>query len=252
MSTELAQTSVTLVDSIPLLLSLLDKLTNLPTNPPSLYLDLEGVHLGRHGTLSILSLYLSTTRHTYLIDIHTLGTPAFTTTNPNHSLKTLLESPTHPKVLFDLRNDSAALFHHHQISLANPHDLQLMELATRPPLHSKRYLAGLTKCIRHCPRISPAVKADWQRSKEVGHRLFDPAQGGRYEVFNDRPLCDEIVQYCARDVTLLPELWREYTGKLGRSAVWRGKVREETEARVRASQRGDFVGHSQAMALGPW
>jgi exonuclease 3'-5' domain-containing protein 1 len=217
------------------------------------------VYLGRHGTLSILSLYLSTTHHVYLIDIHTLGTHAFTTRHPTNSLslKTILESAITPKVFFDLRNDSDALYSLHQTSLAGVHDLQLMELATRP--FSKRFLAGLAKCIRNCGTIPAAVRVEWQRSKELGACLFDPGRGGRYEVFNERPLNAEIIRYCARDVALLSELWREYSAKMkppglnvGMSNFWTDRVRVETEKRVRLSQSEGYNGHTAEMALGPW
>ena len=132
MSAASDQITIAIVDSVSALLSLVDNLTNLPSNPPSLYIDIEGINLGRHGSISILSLYLATTKTTYLVDIHVLGNLAFSTTNrEGNSLKAVLESPTIPKVFFDIRNDSDALFSHYQISVNGIRDLQLMELATR-------------------------------------------------------------------------------------------------------------------------
>lgn len=55
MSIVLSQTDIEVVDSMPGLLSLLVNFTNLPVDPPSLYLDLEGIKLGRHG--SIIYIY---------------------------------------------------------------------------------------------------------------------------------------------------------------------------------------------------
>jgi len=72
---------------------------------------LEGIALGRHGSISILSLYIAPTKKIYLIDIHSLREAAIsTTTNSGTSLKTVLESSAIPKVVFDIRNDSDALF----------------------------------------------------------------------------------------------------------------------------------------------
>jgi exonuclease 3'-5' domain-containing protein 1 len=120
-----------LVDSVSALLCLLDNLKNLPTSPPSLYIDLEGVKLGCRGSISILSLYLATTKKVYLVDIHILCSTAFSTTNgAGDSLKAILEASTVPKVFFDIRNDSDALIRHYQISVDGIKDLQLMELST--------------------------------------------------------------------------------------------------------------------------
>lgn len=69
---------------------------------------------------------------TYLIDIYVLGARAFSTTDASgNSMKSVLESDSIPKVFFDVRNDSDALYHHFNISLAGVVDLQVMEYATR-------------------------------------------------------------------------------------------------------------------------
>jgi exonuclease 3'-5' domain-containing protein 1 len=230
MSTTSAQSNVTLIDLEASLLPLLDSITNLAVDPPSLYIDLEGIALGRHGSISILSLYIAPIKKTYLIDIHSLGEAAFsTTTNSGTSLKTVLESLTIPKVVFDIRNDSDALFSLFQISVDGTKDLQLMELASRTG--SRNFLSGLAKCIEKESPISAAAKTEWCLFKERGHRLFAPEKGGRYEVFNDRPLKPEIIQYCKQDVALLPGLYGFYSTKLRQpgQAFWRVHVRERTK-----------------------
>ncbi|PGH16381.1 hypothetical protein AJ80_05231 [Polytolypa hystricis UAMH7299] len=113
-----AQTAISVINSTDALQGLLDDLNNLPTNPPSLYLDLEGVNLSRHGSI-------------YLIGIHRLGATAFSTaSNKNSSgtatttsLKIILETSTIPKVIFDIRNDSDALFNLFGISVDGFKDL---------------------------------------------------------------------------------------------------------------------------------
>jgi exonuclease 3'-5' domain-containing protein 1 len=63
----------------------------------------------------------------YLIDVHLLRSAAFTTTTANSvSLRTILESPKIPKVFFDIRKDSDALFSHYQNCVDGIKDLQLM------------------------------------------------------------------------------------------------------------------------------
>jgi exonuclease 3'-5' domain-containing protein 1 len=255
MSIVSAQTDIVVVDSATTLLSLLNNIIGLAVDPPSLYLDLEGVKLGRHGSISIISLYIAPTKKIYLIDIHRLGKTAFSTTNSSAtSLKTILESPTIPKVFFDIRNDSDALFSHFQISVDGIKDLQLMELASRKG--SQNLVAGLAKCIEKESPVSTAAKAEWQRTKEGASRLYNPKKGGRYEIFNERPIRPEIVQYCAQDVALLPGLYNVYNAKLrppdGGGAFWRVQVREATKDRIKLSQSPGYDGQAESKVCGPW
>ena len=66
-----------------------------------------------------------------------------------------------------------------------------MELATRKG--SKKFVAGLAKFIEKENPISAAAKAEWQHTKEVASRLYDPKNGGQYEIFNERPMKLEII-----------------------------------------------------------
>jgi exonuclease 3'-5' domain-containing protein 1 len=103
---------------------LLNSIPNLIVDLPLLYIDLEGIDLGYYNLISILSFYIAPTQKTYLIDIHSLGRTAFlTTNNSGTSLKTILEFLVIPKVVFDIRNDSDALFSLFQISVDGIKDL---------------------------------------------------------------------------------------------------------------------------------
>ncbi|EMD94913.1 hypothetical protein COCC4DRAFT_147312 [Bipolaris maydis ATCC 48331] len=91
---------------------------DIPNSP--LYIDVQGVNLNRVGPISLLTLLSSSTY--YLVDILQLGTIAFTTPSaqrapafitPNtqtQTLKSIFEDAAIPKVFFDARNASAALF----------------------------------------------------------------------------------------------------------------------------------------------
>jgi exonuclease 3'-5' domain-containing protein 1 len=230
--------------------SLTDALLDLPTHPPSLYLDLEGVNLSRHGSISILQIYVLPTHRTYLVDVHTLQAAAFTTAGRRgQTLQNILESAALPKAFFDVRNDSDALHSHFGICLAGVVDLQLMELATRTG--PRRYVSGLAKCIeRGEAALSHAERQAWAANKEIGKILFAPERGGSYEVFNVRPLAESIKQYCMQDVQFLPRLWQHYNARL--TPVWRGKVDVATRARVRLSQSAGYAAHGRHKALGPW
>lgn len=119
----------------------IESILHLPTNPPSLYIDIEGVNLGRLRSLSILQILVLPSDVTYLVDLHVLKDEAFTTAGATgQTLKDILESTTIPKVFFDVRNDSDALFSHFGVELACIQDMQLMELATRS--YSKRCVKG--------------------------------------------------------------------------------------------------------------
>lgn len=248
MPVEQSEPQIEVVDSSASLQCLLRTLLHVPTPSLPLYIDLEGIKLGRHGSISILTLYVHP-ETIYLIDIYKLRETAFTTALANGvTLQKILESPSITKVIFDARNDSDALFAHYKISLDGVQDLQLMELATRK--RSKKYVSGLAKCIEKESPASAAKKREWKRQKENTGRLFDPSKGGRYEIFNECPLRDEVRQYCAGDVALLPGLYHTYNAKL--NGLWRGKVQAATKDRIKLSQGADYDGNSRSKTLGPW
>ena len=73
--------------------SFLGALLDIPTSPPSLYLDLEGINLSRHGTLAIVSVFVAPQNRVYLIDVHVLGERAFSTKgSKGETFKGVLES----------------------------------------------------------------------------------------------------------------------------------------------------------------
>ena len=241
--------AVSIVDSVTSVVSLLDNLENLPIQPPSLYLDLEGANLSRHGSISIIQIFVLPKKHTFLVDIHVLQGKAFNTPNSSGtSLKSILESSLVPKVFFDVRNDADALFAHYQISMQGVRDLQLMEVARRS--QSKERVAGLAQCIRRDVPLAADVKDNWKATKQRTLVLFAPEHGGSYEVFNIRPIRPDIIDYCTKDVQYLPFLWNLYSQKL--SKKWAGPVRKETLRRVRMSQDGLYEPHGRDKILSPW
>lgn len=121
---------------------MLSQLTLSPTIPPHLFIGLEGVNLSRYGAISILTIYDRSSNFVYLIDVHNLGDAAFSTSaltnntflmeeNRFVTLREILESTENPKVFFDARNSSDALFAGFNIELKGVQDLQLMELASK-------------------------------------------------------------------------------------------------------------------------
>ncbi|CAI6334834.1 unnamed protein product [Periconia digitata] len=240
-----------LIDTTEAVSSLVDALCHRPNNPPSLYIDLEGVDLSRIGTISILQVYLLPTNETYLVDVRCLGSAAFTTsgvTNKEMTLQSILQSDQIIKAFFDVRNDSDALYSHYGIDLAGICDIQLMELATRSG--RKKMGNGLARCIERDAPFTWQERQEWGAVKEAGKKLFAPERGGSYEVFNHRPMSQEMIIYCKKDVQILPRLWQTYSAKM--SSTWAAKVEAATKDRVKLSQSATFVGQGRHMALGPW
>ncbi len=243
--------AVTFVDSTAAVAAMVNSLTGLPVSPPSLYFDLEGKELSRTGSVSIFQLLVHPRDHVYLIDIHVLKESAFTTPGSSgNTFQSILESATIPKVCFDVRNDSDALYFHFGIALQGIQDIQLMENASRPALSQKRLLNGLQNCIQYDAPINAQDKHAWKTIKEKGVKLFAPEKGGSYQVFNTRPLHDDIKAYCVQDVRFLPQLRGAYWNRL--DANWKAKVEAETVARVGSSQSANYQPHGRHKALGPW
>ena len=224
---------------------------------PTMYIDLEGVNLCREGSVSILTLLIDTgtpTRRVCLIDVHTLGAQAFSTPGVKQktTLKDIIQDKTIPKVFFDVRNDSDALFAHFGVQLQGVEDVQLMESATRETTKSRRLLSGLAKCVEKTVPMSlrGSGLGSWKQAKEKGERLFKPEYGGSYEVFNQRPIPEEVVDYCVGDVQCLPELREKFWGT--RDSQWRDLVKEESTKCVAASQRSEYQPHGRDKALAPW
>jgi exonuclease 3'-5' domain-containing protein 1 len=184
------------------------------------------------------------------VDVYTLKKKAFTvpSSKTGETLLSILESPERPKVFFDVRNDSDALFSHFGVKQAGVIDLQLMELATRS--YPKRCVNGLAKCIDRDAPITEAQRGVWRESKDKGRQLFAPELGRSYEEFNARPLPESILAYCAQDVHILPDLWRHYDSRM--SLGWKEKVEREAIDRVKQSQSPSYDGKGRHMALGPW
>lgn len=241
--------TITIVDSSTSVVSLLNDLENQPTSPPSLYLDIEGIKLSRHGSISIIQLFHLPLSRVFLIDIFILQEAAFDISNLyGTTLRSVLESPTIPKVFFDVRNDADALFAHFNVLLQNVHDIQLLEVATRSG--SKDRVTGLRDCIQHDARLSVEAQLKWKATKETGTTLFSEQDGGSYEVFNVRPMLQDIIDYCVQDVVHLPILWEVYSGKV--SKQWLQRVQVETRKRVLISQTDSYEPRGGHKVWSPW
>lgn len=63
----------TVVDTVAVISQLVDLFNNVLNEPPSLYIDIEGINLSRHGLILIIQIFFLPQNQTYLIDIYILG-----------------------------------------------------------------------------------------------------------------------------------------------------------------------------------
>ncbi|KAJ9646537.1 hypothetical protein H2201_000626 [Coniosporium apollinis] len=243
-----------LIDTTQAVASFLDKLVQyginkLPQPPaqlklqrplgiyvPRMYFDAEGNNLGRHGTLSVLQVYVLPLDHVYLIDVTTLKGAAFDTPGKGGlTLRMILEDPAVLKVFFDVRGDSDALHAHHSIKLRGIHGLQLMHLGTLEFVDGLQKLPSLEICIRNHAGISAEEQDAMPALKRAGKQLFCTGFG----VFDERPLKAPLAEYCVQDVQHMPTLWTAYANLLTKEK-W-ALVLDMSRARVNGSQSVEFT-----------
>ncbi|VTO83125.1 unnamed protein product [Fusarium graminearum] len=217
--------STTEIRSTHQLRRLLQDLEGLPVKPPSIYLHASDV-----GQDQLINLqFLVPPKNTlYVVHMRCLSTTVLSTVSDNgRSLRLILESKAIPKVGFDIRDMSRLLFSQLNVSLGNIYDLQLMELASRDDGQSKKFLAGLSKCIDQDIPDSNIVKRRWLQSDDSTDMYL----------FNSR---DHVPRQSLRRVELFPALWTVYRHKLGvpSELVWLRFARAESQERVQDSKKG--------------
>lgn len=233
----------------------------------TLYLDLQGHNLSRHGTISLITILIHPQAVVRLIDVITLGKSAFTTTTNTttttttttalpgqqqkegkKSLQSILQDPNLPKYLWDVRNGADALWALYQVRLAGVVDLQLLENASRAG--DKTYLSGLDKAVKFDLTLGPMELNHWIRSRRETRGL--PSMPPTVDVFSVRPIRAKTVQYCTDDVSYLPDLHSLYLGRMGSGGEWLTKVQLESSRRVQEVQSPTYELKSSTRAIGPW
>lgn len=237
-----------LLDSCDLISDLVSQIAARPRDASLIFLDLEGIKLGRNGTIAIMQILLPPNPLVYLVDIYVLKEKAFTTTNTDGmTLQAILEANDIAKCIWDVRSDSDALFSHYGINLGGVVDIQVLEYASR--FVRNGYISGLAMCIRVESNSLPKFGSQQHDVKEIGKKLFAPECGGRYEVFLERPLSHEIVQYCANDVLMLPGLLSIYARRLRPNLA--SQIQPVVNKRIQYSQSADFKAKGKHMIKGP-
>jgi len=230
---------VSLVDCFGVLLKLLRHLEFLVgggTNghEVTIAVDFEGVKLCRHGALCLVQMTLSDDPTlVYVLDIHVLGKRAFTMMTPDGTcMKGILENEAIRKVWFDPRNDVDALYHQFDILPKGIFDLQLAEVADRRNRGlNVHFVQGLYKCLTQCPALQSEQKVFAEKINSLGKSLFEPLNGGQYEIFQQRPLNPVILVYAAHDSRYMLLLYEQYLSSIGEH--WARKVNRAGEIRAR-------------------
>lgn len=232
--------------SVPTIISSTTELAAfLSSIPPSstLYLDLEGNRLSRHGTLSVITVLVHPQGEVRLVDVLTLRESSFTTASSDgKTLKSILEDATIPKCLWDVRNDADALWALYQVGLAGVVDIQLLENASRVGI--KQYVRGLDKSIQFDLRPGFMELNGWMQTKREITNLMST------DIFAPRPMEAKTAQYCANDVRYLPALHALYLRRIGDG--WLAKAKEESARRADEAHAPGYDPQSPSKKLGPW
>ena len=240
-----------LVDTPEAVKALVDTLFSLEADCASIYVDLEGVSLSRHGSISLIQIWIPLHQQAFFVDVYMLGTRTFDTLNSDgKTMRSILESERIKKCFFDVRNAQMRYTPSFNVRLAGVADIQLLELASRRG--PKHVLCGLATCVDQEQTLSTPLLHKWQSTKTEVAKMFDPKRGGSYKVFNIRPLPQILIDYCDGDVRVLPMLSAIYEKRL--SNGWSEKVRIETEKRLADSRRPEYKpqGKHKIFGLRSW
>jgi exonuclease 3'-5' domain-containing protein 1 len=218
---------------------------SLITFSSTLYVDLEGKNLGRHVTISVITIIVHPQVVVRLIDVSQLGEQTFTiASSSGMTLKAILGDPDIPKSFWDIRNDADALWAHYNAHLLNITDIKLLENAFREG--DKTFVKGLDNCVKTDLNIQPAswLTKTWTRTKHEIKGLMD------INLFAKRPMDIETVRYCANNVIHLPSLYFLYLSRI--QDDWLAKVKKESINRVTETHDLSYDPEGPDKIYGPW
>ncbi|KAJ5116157.1 hypothetical protein N7456_000505 [Penicillium angulare] len=250
MSAESHRTQISMIDTVSALLPIV---TAVIRDRPLLYMHLEGEDFDRGRMLSVITFYIPSKNVIYLFDILILKERAFTAIdNDGNSLKTILESPSLTKVVFDIRHGSDTLAFCYQTFVKGIRNIQLMESGSR---WSNRYvLARIGACVMRDSTIPVELQKEWGRVCDRGVKLFHPVCHGRRMIFNERPLPRDITKFLVAQVMVLPDLFNVYCMKLEGpdDAEWRERIEQATRYWLVLSQRPNTHHEEIKSYNAPW
>lgn len=263
---------VLIVDTTPLLVDMVNDIIStkkiaIPSTP-LLFMDSEGVDLGRKGSLTIMQVYIPASNKVYLIDVQTLGVQTFTTvgTTETTTFEDLLESRDLVKVWWDCHSDADALYAHYGVELAGVVDAQLIENATAKkarnekstqkfgiavdrrtnfPYDIKSIIADVkSKGIQAMNNgLDSVLKLNMSNDEYLDHHMMQTSLEQEQESLHpmaQRPLHPIIVEYCVQDVVVLLVLYEYCLASDFWSPEWKVRVQKESNARLVLARSEDF------------
>ena len=160
--------------------------------------DCEGVRLSRTGKITLLQIAIP--KKIFLIDVMTIGGKEVFT---DGGLKDIIESEEILKLAYDVRMDSDALFHQHDVVLKNVLDLQLLDIAIRRAAGGiVEHLTSLSKTVSR--RLTNAEILVCEDLKKRVKNMYTSIEDG--DLWARRPLTDDARRYAALDAWILMKL----------------------------------------------
>jgi len=160
--------------------------------------DCEGVRLSRTGKITLLQIAIP--EKIFLIDVMTAGGKEIFVEG---GLKEIIQSEEILKLAYDVRMDSDALFHQHDVLLKNVLDLQLLDIAIRRAAGTLvEYLPSLSKTVNR--RLTNAEILVCEDLKKRVKNMYTSIEDG--DLWARRPLTDDARRYAALDAWVLMKL----------------------------------------------
>ncbi|KAI0413170.1 hypothetical protein F5X98DRAFT_379062 [Xylaria grammica] len=208
---------------------LIDTISKLPTDPPSLYLSVDLVGTTGSERSVILAIYVYPTRYTYLMDVDKLAHPAFTTpgTATPLTLMSIFKNAAIPKVFFDLGYSSYVLRRNWNVTLKGAYDLQLVEIPK--PLYSHSDPAELRMSFEREKPMTITQRNQWIKSQEKAIKHIKQCRYHTRLVFKGI-LTSEVKEHCVENAKLIRDLWSIFDRWF--ESEWQGRVREATTTRL--------------------
>ncbi|KAG2497669.1 hypothetical protein HYH03_004408 [Edaphochlamys debaryana] len=158
----------------------------------------------------------------WLVDVEALGPRAFSTRSrlrADVSLRALLQDPAVPKYLYDVRSDAAAMAREYGVRLRGVVDLQLADVAIRQAEgEAGSWVEGLLRCLSRRLAAGGRASAPPRLARDVAAAAATARryhEGGNTQVWEQRPLTEELCEYAAADVRHLHALADVMAPKIG-------------------------------------
>ncbi|CZT00278.1 uncharacterized protein RAG0_08365 [Rhynchosporium agropyri] len=206
-----SRTLIETPEQLKTFLLLLSKLKRSTLRAPELSLDYEACKLAGDGDIRVMQMRVRSMNHTFIFDVKKLGgITMFEAKNTKGlSLREVLESNKHIKLMWDCRQDQDALFGIFGIKLSRIIDVQLLELGSGEAA-SNENLRSLSTAFRRHGRawMTPTELSEFVRTSAEAKEYFKKSN---YGIFGYEDLPDLALEYSAGDVDMIEKLYNYYS-----------------------------------------